>query len=237
MDVRDCPHEDGQPVRKRRLLTEADVPPLPSLLPKNATEAEKADRKRKVAERRKVKKQLQEQQRGPRDRADRVRPDAEAERVRRAVQRLEADAGSRPLLPTKNTFSELWALTESFHSGPPTTAQGRLLRQEKVDAAWERLLGRKMPMTGVLVSEEDGRFVCALPPPPCYPVLRVGTLPQTLLPSLSTHLSFRRACRCALPKKKLRTTNMVEPTAEECSSLANGTAKLSCSRARSATAS
>ena len=114
--------EDEQPVQRPR-LTEADVPPLPKRLGKNATEAEKAARAAVMKERRRVQKQLNEQDRAPRaprDRADRVRPAAEAERVRRALQRLKA-AEDRSLLPTTTTFDELWALTEEFTCGPLTT--------------------------------------------------------------------------------------------------------------------
>ena len=149
--------EDERPVQRPR-LTEADVPPLPKRLGKNATEAEKAARAAVMKERRRVQKQLNEQGRA------RVRPEAEAERVRRALHRLKA-AADRSLLPTATTFYELWALTEEFVNGPPTTPQGMFRRQEKVDAAWERFLGRKMPVAGKLISDEDARFVrpAALP--------------------------------------------------------------------------
>ena len=155
--------EDELPVKRRR-LTQADVPPLPARLGKNATDAEKAARTALMKERRRVQMRLQEQDRGARDRADRARPEGEAERVRRALGRLKAEADTS-LLPTAKTFPDLWALTNEFVFGPLTTPQGYRRRMEKVDAAWERFLGRAMPVTGMLIVDDDQRFVnpAALP--------------------------------------------------------------------------
>ena len=93
--------------KRKRAVSEADLPLLPPRLCRNASASEKAARALIMKERRRLQMQLQEQMRAKRDRNDRTRShDSE----RRATQRLLNEARSYPLPQiTPRMFESLWS--------------------------------------------------------------------------------------------------------------------------------
>ena len=93
--------------KRKRAVSEADLPLLPPRLCRHASASEKAARALIMKERRRLQMQLQEQMRAKRDRNDRTRShDSE----RRATQRLLNEARSYPLPQiTPRMFESLWS--------------------------------------------------------------------------------------------------------------------------------
>ena len=124
----------------RAMITEADIPELPPPLPPDASDEDKAVRKRKMAERKRVQKQLRDQQRG-----DRVRPATADDSMRRTALRLFQAARRRPLPRVQETtFATLWQLTKNLSDAPRSSSEHRAASAQ-LKAAWEAVLQRPCP--------------------------------------------------------------------------------------------
>ena len=147
------------------LRTEADVPPLPPMLRKDASESEKAQRLALVRKRQQMQKALHEQRRGSRNRRDRARPASESvaninRNARRAAVHLfnKARHHSLPRI-TPGTYSELVALTtdvlavEEEHG---VCSQAKHRAAEPLRHAWERVMQRQPSSVSLFELSEEG---------------------------------------------------------------------------------
>lgn len=126
------------PASQKRRLTEADIPGLPPRLPAGASEEDKLARDQLMAERRRLQKALNEQQR---DRANRDRGSPADQAAQRTALRL-LTAKRQEALPTVriSTFDHLWALTEAVTEAGYGGVAERTLRQ-----AWQDVLHLPLP--------------------------------------------------------------------------------------------
>ena len=150
------------------------VPPKPKRLRSDATEEEKAERKRLMAERHRAQKVQHESTRQRRDRPDRDRmSDPSGYGNRRGARILFNEARRRPLpLVTAETHSELVRLTNAYEAagaarcfglmgcntkGGCVHAQAFWQAHAQVREAWQAVLQRQLPQYGCDFSlDEDG---------------------------------------------------------------------------------
>jgi hypothetical protein len=133
------------PASQKRRLTEADIPGLPPRLPAGASEEDKLARNQLMAERRRLQKALNEQQR------DRDRGSPADQAAQRSALRL-LTAARQEALPTVriSTFDRLWALTEAVtEAGYGGVAERKLLQ------AWQDVLHRPLPARMAFYTDGD----------------------------------------------------------------------------------
>ena len=139
-------HAPAASSKRKRAVSQADLPPLPPQLGSSASASEKAARALIMKERRRVQMQLQEQGRAQRDRSDRVR---NAESERRVAQRLFNEARSVPLPQmTPRMFESLWSASPAAGMNPQAPWV--------LNPTWKEVLQRPISESATFSREYDG---------------------------------------------------------------------------------